>query len=143
MICDSRIENFEVSSKNETFSSEDGMLYTKDGTKLLICPKGKTGTAVVQDRALQIGMNSLDAPNEYKSENDELEAIADGRVNSNAYKQWTSPFSNCAKLEKVVIGKKVKYIYDDFSDYKWLKEIEVDAENKYFTVENGVIVAKK
>ena len=44
----SSIENINVDKNNKTYSSIDGMLYTKDGSKLLACPGGKKEAVVTQ-----------------------------------------------------------------------------------------------
>ena len=51
----SSIENIKVSSKNKTFSSKDGLLYLQNGKELFICPQGKKGTVVVQEKTTVIG----------------------------------------------------------------------------------------
>lgn len=46
-----KIERFEVNSSNKKFYSEDGLLYSKDGKKLYLCPRGKKGTVVISEKA--------------------------------------------------------------------------------------------
>ena len=36
-----KLESFEVSSENQKYYSEDGLLYWKDENRLIVCPKGK------------------------------------------------------------------------------------------------------
>lgn len=49
-----KIEKFEVSSKNKSYASKNGLLYSKDEKTLHLCPKGKKGTATVSDKATKI-----------------------------------------------------------------------------------------
>lgn len=40
-----RLQRIDAGERNETFSTHDGMLFSKDLTTLLICPEGKQGVA--------------------------------------------------------------------------------------------------
>ncbi|MGN1165802.1 MAG: fibronectin type III domain-containing protein, partial [Lachnospiraceae bacterium] len=40
----SKLKDFSVSSENQTYTTIDGVLFSKDKTTLIICPSGKTGT---------------------------------------------------------------------------------------------------
>ena len=43
------ITAIQVSSHNQHYSTYDGVLYTKDGKTLLMCPSGKTGTLLIPE----------------------------------------------------------------------------------------------
>ena len=51
------LQSFTVSAANQNFSSHDGALYSKDGTKLILCPAGKkslvtaSGTTEIAENA--------------------------------------------------------------------------------------------
>lgn len=49
------LERFEVAEDNPFFASCDGLLYTKDGTTLVACPLGRTGTVQVREGTVEIG----------------------------------------------------------------------------------------
>ena len=123
------LEHFEVNSENQKYYSEDGLLYYKDENRLLVCPKGKKGTAVVSDKAVRVDVDN--------SEDFEYEC---GYNNDSYYD--VEPFGNCAKLEKIIIGKNVKDLDGHFSGCSSLKEVEVDEENEYFASENNSILNK-
>ena len=53
------LESIEVSEDNEYFSSQDGLLYSKDGKTLLRCPMGKTGTIVIPEGIEEIGYRAF------------------------------------------------------------------------------------
>lgn len=53
------LENIEVSSKNNTYASYNGILYSKDYTYMVTCPEGKKGTAVIKDGTEYICDNSF------------------------------------------------------------------------------------
>lgn len=51
----SGLKSFVVKSGNPSYSSQDGVLYDKDRTTLLICPAKKTGTVSIPDTVTSIG----------------------------------------------------------------------------------------
>lgn len=55
----SNLEEFEVDPLNEHYSSEDGILYNKDKTVLLMCPYGKSGDIIIPDTVRQIGEDQI------------------------------------------------------------------------------------
>ena len=48
------LESITVDSKNKNFSSDSGILYDKKKTKLLVCPKQKSGKVVIPDTVEEI-----------------------------------------------------------------------------------------
>ena len=96
------------------------MLYTKSGKELLLCPRGKKGTAIVSDKAIKMDYDEYDE--------EEVRDI------------YMAPFEDCTKLEKIIIGKNIRYLNSDFPGCKSLKEVEVDAENEYYVSVNGSIL---
>lgn len=57
--CDSLL-NIEVDGKNEKFTSVDGVLYSKDKTKLVVFPAGREGKFTVPDGVEVIGDYAFD-----------------------------------------------------------------------------------
>ena len=51
---DNNLENITVSENNEYYADYNGILYTKDKTKLLICPPKKEGSIFIEDGVLEI-----------------------------------------------------------------------------------------
>ena len=51
----SELETLEVAAGSRHYSSEDGLLYNEDGTILLACPTGRTGTVQVKEGTEIIG----------------------------------------------------------------------------------------
>lgn len=96
--CD-RLEAFEVDDGNETFASVDGVLYTRDMSKLVRFPPGRRGSYVVPDG---------------------VECIGDGAFASSALESITLPdslssverhaFSGCRNIESIRIPDGVKSI---------------------------------
>ncbi len=53
------LENINVSADNTTYLSENGLLYSKDGTTLIACPMAKTGEVKIKDGTEKIGIGAL------------------------------------------------------------------------------------
>lgn len=53
------LEQLTVSSENQYYKSVDNVLYTKDGSKLLYCPKAKSGAVTVSSGTSIIGEASF------------------------------------------------------------------------------------
>lgn len=51
----SSLYEFNVSDENESFKATDGILFSKDGKSLVLCPMGKTGIIIINDNTEQIG----------------------------------------------------------------------------------------
>lgn len=117
-LTDKNIEKFEVSSKNKKYASKNGLLYSKDGKTLYLCPRGKEGTATVSDRATKIDGISKNYTFHYA-------------------------FQNCDKLETIIIGKNVKklagYCFEGCSN---LKKVKIHKRNNYYSSEDAVIFSK-
>jgi hypothetical protein len=50
----SSLTTIDVASDNTTFSSSNGIVYNKDGSTLIICPAGKTGTVTIPNNVIWI-----------------------------------------------------------------------------------------
>ena len=50
-----------VGRENSSYSSSNGMLLNKDQTKLICCPRGKTGECVIPDRVTTIGTSAFES----------------------------------------------------------------------------------
>ena len=50
-----KLEQITVSEENQTYKSQENVLYTKDGSKLIWCPAGKSGTVTICDGTSSIG----------------------------------------------------------------------------------------
>src|SRR5699024_9064675 len=50
----SALTTINVSPDSQTFSSEDGVLFTKDKTVLRYCPEGKTGTYTIPNSVQEV-----------------------------------------------------------------------------------------
>ena len=49
-----KLEEIEVSSNNQIYASEDGILYSKDYKYLVVCPPGKKGVVDVNENTIYV-----------------------------------------------------------------------------------------
>lgn len=108
------LETIKVSEDNKYFSSKNGVLYNKTGTRLIRCPIGKKGEYSIDNNTKKIETSAF----EYCKE---LENI----ILSNKLKEiGASAFSGCKKLKRMVIPESVKNIESyAFKDCENLEEV--------------------
>ena len=108
------LETIEVSGDNKSFSSREGVLYNKTGTKLIRCPMGKKGEYSIYSNTKQIASDAF----QYCRELDNV-------VLSNKLEEiGCSAFSGCRKLKRIVIPETVKVIQSTaFMDCEDLEEV--------------------
>ena len=100
-----------VGANNNYYSSQEGVLFDKNITELILYPVGNKRT-------------SYDIPNGVTS------------IGGNI-------FSNCDSLKNVTIPESVEYIHDfAFENCNGLTEIKVDANNKNYASQDGVLFNK-
>ncbi len=117
------LEVINISDGHEAYISVDGVVFNKDKTMLMYCPKGKSGNYVVPDGVTVIG-------NKY-----------DGGVFGVMYDR---AFENCAKLESITIPASVCDMSPD-QEYKYcsnLKSFNVNENNEVYTSVDGVLMTK-
>lgn len=126
------LESVEVDSKNEKYSSVDGVVYDKEKKTLIFCPQGKTSVKV-PDGVQTIGESSFYGCKNLKSISlpDSLKTIEIGA------------FESCESLASVIIPKGVTEIGEyAFMNCKSLESINVDSANKNYTSVDGVLFNK-
>lgn len=57
----SSLTDIHVDTGNPNYASSEGILYSKDLTKLICCPSGKSGKVVIPDQVRTIGWRAFDA----------------------------------------------------------------------------------
>ena len=156
------LENIEVvaatDDKEAQFSSNNGVLYSKDGTKLIKCPqKSKAivdGSYNIPDKVSELVDNAFQGCSDL-TQVGTLKAtkIGDGAFEGCGLTNVTiNPkveskigklaFSNCENLKSVEIGSLVTSIgYGTFNNCPKLEKINVDSYNNYYTTINGVLYA--
>jgi len=145
-----------VAADNNTYSSQDGVLYNKDKTTLVLCPPGKTGAFTIPagvtsigDRAFS-GCNSLTSvtiPNSVTSIGSYAftnctsltsVAIPNGVTSIGSY-----AFNSCTSLDSITIPNSVTSISQTaFSGCTNLTAITVDSGNTAYSSQDGVLYNK-
>ena len=114
MFTDTPIEKITVSKENKKYSSENGVLYNKDKTKLYYYPsKKKTKTFKVPKSVKTIYFDAM-------KNNDYLQKIV---INKNLSRIGFDAISGCTKLSKIVFETKKevsieKYAFDNCKSLK-------------------------
>ncbi len=94
----SALTEIEVDENNQTFSSVDGMLFSKDKTVLYVCPAGKSGRVAVPDNTEII----YDYAFEY------CEKITQIDISDSVKEIGSYAFSNCTALKTLAIPDSVE-----------------------------------
>ncbi len=129
----SSLTEINVDAENRNYASEAGILYTKDKTILIQCPGGKKGEIAIPNSVTEIsesafcdclGLTSVTIPNSVTS------------IGNRA-------FSGCRRLTSVTIPNSVISIGNSaFKGCSSLTEINVDAENRNYASEAGILYTK-
>lgn len=100
------LKEIRVAADNPNYSSIDGVLYNKDGTELIYCPEGKTGTLVLPLRTEKVYRNAFarTSLSAVVVHNDALE------IDAWAFNSWTTGYFSGANLH-TSIGKNPMYLY--------------------------------
>ncbi len=95
------LKNIEVDEDNPNYKSVDGVLYTKDGTKLVQYPAGKKGTSYdIPNGVLSIGYGAFGISSK-------LEKIS---IPDSVVSVCDNAFSDCENLSEIIIPPSVKSI---------------------------------
>lgn len=119
----SQLENYNVAATNKNFVTEDGVLYNKKKTKLILYPAGKkTTTYNVSEETLTIGRSAFYgcASLEHVVLPEKVSAIEGCAFMMSGLKDITLPdsveridgylFSDCKNLSKVTLSAEISYI---------------------------------
>lgn len=105
------LENISVDPSNDSYSSFDGVLYNKEKTELLCCPKMKTAVSIFPSTTT-IAINAFFGCTE-------INAINLKSVQEIEYKA----FADCISLEKIVFPEHLSYVaHSAFENTKWFEE---------------------
>lgn len=98
------LDAINVNSGNKRYSSDDGILYNKDFSTLIVYPKSKEGSAVIQDSVTTISNGAFDSCHKLNSI-----TISDSVTTIGNY-----VFSGCSNLELINVSPgNTKYSSND------------------------------
>ena len=140
------LKNIEISPKNKSFKSIDGIMCTKDGTALVTCPLDRTGKITIPDSVITIkecafydckkieeicagnNLKYIDEAAFYGCENLKKVNFGDSVKKIRAY-----AFADCSSLEKFATTENLTAIGNSaFCGCKNLKEISILSNNIVF-----------
>lgn len=147
----SNLEEIIVDSNNRTYSSQDGILYSKDMAELILCPRGRKGSVIisadvksVQDSALVscsfLTEITVDTNNPTYSSYDGI-LYSNNYIDEDSGEEGLSLLA-CpgAKKGAVQIMEEVVNINGGaFSGCKYLTEFIVDSDNKEYESLDGIL----
>ena len=133
------LTEIKVNKDNNSYTEIDGVMYSKDGTKLLLCPPAKE-EFIISSQVKEIGsyafysnkkIRNIDIPDTV--EEVKIQAFQGctnlKSLNLNAKNSGRLVFQSCTNLQSVVIGKNVATISDIFYGCSNLKEVMIYSEN--------------
>ncbi len=97
-----KLNSFSVNSSNQTYKSVNGVIYSKDGSIIVMYPRGKSGSYTIVSGTTTIGESAF----EY------TENLTSVTIPSSVTSIGTYAFYSSLKLESVIIGSGVRTIDD-------------------------------
>lgn len=125
------LKEFTLSSDNPAFSTREGILFDKAGTKLVVYPAGKSTVANIPEGTTEIGSKAF-------YNNTELTGIVTPE-SLTTIRDWV--FVGCSKLASFHIPQKTTVVEGfgtTFMNCSSLKSITVDEQNPLFKSVEGV-----
>ena len=136
----SSLENINVDSENDNYSSIDGILYNKDVTNLICCPRAKTSvtiphsvTSIREEAFSGCDLTSVTIPNSVTSIGDnafrDCSRLTSVTIPNSVTSIGNSTFRDCSRLTSVTIPNSVTSIgYNAFYYCVSLKAIYMQCE---------------
>lgn len=126
------LENIIVSNENNTYSSNNGVLYNKAGTKIIYYPQGKRNTEyVIYDGVTSIGDYAF-----YENKNIENVVLPDTVTQIGTYS-----FANCINLKTISLPKNIiqlgRYAFYNCTSLKTVYFYGTDEQWQAFSVTSG------
>lgn len=127
------VKAFNVDKNNPTYTSENGVIFNKEKTEILSYPNEKEDvTYVLPEGVVKITDSAFKSADfQYIELPDTLKIIGD------------NAFYRCGYLKELNLPKNVEHIGRDALLLNYgLTKVEVDAESKHFSSNNGVLFNK-
>ena len=130
--CDA-LTRIEVSDKNSNITDIDGVVFSKDGTSLLLYPRGRQGSYEIPSAVTCIGMGAFRG----------CDAMTDVAIPNSVVKIEERAFYDSNGLNDIIIPYNVSDIGDAaFTHCNKLMNIAVSEENQFFRDLDGVLFTK-
>ena len=125
------LQRFVVDEENTNFSSdESGMLFNKDKTKLLVCPKGYQGDYTIPEGVVEIDINGFST----------CKGLTRITLPESLLTIGTFAFRACSALRDITIPAAVNSIGSAvFAECSSLQRIDVAAGNQTYSGKDGVL----
>ena len=131
------LQNITVSAQNPTYTSVDGILFSKDKKIVKLFPTGRTGTYTIPNTVTEIGTNAfLDARITGITIPQSVTTLGDwcfGRtllksvvIPETVTKMGNGPFTNCEELTTVEIKSSCDLPYSMFSECTKLSNVKLN-----------------
>ena len=129
----SSLESIQVESGSTTYASADGVLFNKDQTTLIACPRGKTGAYDIPSGVTSVGYGAF-----Y-----ECSSLTSVTIPESVTSIGESAFSGCSSLTGVTIPESVtsigEYVFQYCSN---LANIQVESGSATYASADGVLFDK-
>ena len=136
--CDN-LASIDVNIDNDNYCSIDGVLYTKDRSKLVCCPGGKKGTCRVFANTTSVSIDGDNLNAISVDENNTVFKSIDGVLYD---KEVTTMKVVPGMKAKVVVPDSVTKLESAFTGCSKLEEVVVGENNATFSAEDNIIYNK-
>lgn len=125
-----RLTSITVADGNQHFTAEDGILYNKDKTELLICPQGISGDVTIPNSVTKISSSAFVG----------CTKITGVTIPEGVTSIGDAAFEGCTGLTTVALPASLTSLGDGvFQDCTGLTSLSVDSGNTAYSAENGVL----
>ena len=127
------LTNIDVSKDNSSYSSQDGILFNKDKTVLIACPRTKNGAYTIPESVTDIDIHAFE----------DCHNLTSIIISENVTKIGWGAFENCTSLTDIIIPDSVTTISDYiFYGCSSLTSINVSESNLNYSSQNGILFNK-
>ena len=127
------LKKINVNSQNPSYTSKDGVLYSKDMSELIQCPCKKSGAFSIPNSVTEIGVRAFE----------DCTSLISVTIPNSITEIGYDAFYGCTSLTSVNIPNSVTEIGDGaFCGCTGLKKINVNSQNPSYTSKDGVLYSK-
>lgn len=131
--CCNSLKEINVAEDNSHYSSVDGVLFSKDKTRLIKYPAGRTEQSYTVPKGVEVVDEGAFSGT----------VLLSALTLSESVTTVNSAFENCDKLKQVYIPKDVSCISSrQFRGSIGITAVDVDKENQYYSSVDGVVFSK-